>query len=186
VLDRIIGVCAVLYVLCTVATVPAMAQVDWLHLKPKDLTLAPLIALGVIQSVYSVAWMVLAAVWLVWFVTLHDWAKAREVEVPGKLEAVAGALVCFVNFFHPLRTLLKVRAGAGVQTPLWLWWLLTWGSLILATARMPAVMRGGWDAAFIVASVLEVVAVLLCWQITRDFRLADQAWDPRAQLAQRA
>jgi hypothetical protein len=32
---------------------------------------------------------------------------------------------------------------------------------------------------------MEIVAVLLCWKVTRDFRVADQTWDPRGKLALR-
>ena len=32
---------------------------------------------------------------------------------------------------------------------------------------------------------VEVIAVLLCWRIVRDFRQADQSWDPRAAMSLR-
>jgi hypothetical protein len=176
----------VLYALCTLALIPSMALIDWTQLKPADFFSTPVIVSGVIQTIYSGVWVVLAGVWLVWFVVLHDWARARAIEVPSTLVAIAGALTCGVNFVHPLLTLLKLRRGTGLDTPLALWWWLSWGSVILASARIPSVVRGGYDALFIIASLMEVAAVLLCWKVARDFRLADQSWDPRAQLAARA
>jgi hypothetical protein len=185
VLDRIIGVSAVLYALCTVALVPTMAQIDWLSRQPSESGDTLVLVALAIETVYSAAGIVLMAVWLVWFLGLHDWARARAIEVPDKAMAIAGCFVCVMNFFHPLRTLLKVRRATGVETPLALWWGLTWVSVVLATVRMPWLLRGGYDPLFVIASLMETVAVLLCWKITRDFRLADEDWDPRAELAQR-
>jgi hypothetical protein len=184
-LDRLIGVSAVIYALCTLAIIPAVAPLDFTHLKPNDLFQTPMLILAVIQTVYSVAWMALIGLWLAWYLSLHDWAAARAVQVPSKLMAIVGALTCGLNFVHPLRTLRSIRRETSVRTPLELWWGLTWGSLVLATVRMPQAFRGGYEPGFILASVLEVIAVLLCWKIVRDFRLADEAWDPRAQLATR-
>lgn len=183
--DHLIGASAVLYALCTVAIVPAIAEVDWTRLKPGDFFSTPvLVAMG-IETVYSVVWMVLVPVWLGWYLVLHDWARARDIAVPGKATSLAGALVCGVNFVHPLLTLLKVRRGTRVATPLATWWFFAWGSVLLASVRMTAALRGAYDPLFIAASAMEVVAVLLCWKIARDFRHADQAWDPKAQLAAR-
>lgn len=185
VFDRLLGGSAVAYACCTLAVIPAMAQLETQGLKPEDFLSAPMLLTMAIEGVYVISWLALIAVWLAWFIVLHDWAAARGVDVPSKLGAVGGVLVCGVNLVHPLLTLLKVRRATGVKTPLELWWGLTWLSLALATGRSAMLPNTGYDPIVIVASLMEVVAVLLCWKVARDFRLADQAWDPRAQLAAR-
>lgn len=173
--DRLIGVAAVLYAICRIAIIPAMERLDLNSLQQDQLLKAPALTFFSLAAVYFVVWLALTVVWTGWFVVLHDWARGRGVDAPSTVAALAGLIVCGVNLVHPLLTLRKVARASAVRTPIELWWVLSWGGFGLSM-----VGSGG------LASTMEVIGVLLCWKIVRDFRLADQAWNPRAQLAARA
>lgn len=184
-LDWLIGVTAAIYAVFTVLVVPVMAQIDLTKMKRADFFSGPMMAFIAIESVYSVVWTLLAAFWIIWFVILLDWAKGHQVDVPSKPMAIAGWMLPGLNFVHPYLTLRKIAQGTRVDVALGLWWVSGWLSLIVAVLSMPRVMRGGYDPLIIIASALELISLYLCWRIPWAFRKADQAWDPRTQLAQR-
>jgi hypothetical protein len=184
-LDWLIGVTAAIYAVCTVAVVPVMAQLDLTKMKRADFFSGPMMVFIALDSVYSVVWTLLAVFWLVWFVILLDWAKGHQVEVPSKPMAIAGWVVPGLNFVHPYLVLRKIAQGTKVDVAAGAWWVSGWLSLVVAALSMPTAFRGGYDSLVIIASVLELVSLYLCWRIPWAFRKADQAWDPKAQLAQR-
>lgn len=185
ILDLLIGITAVIYAVCTVLTVPAMAQIDMTTMKKADFFSTQMMLLMGLQTVYSVVWTLLAAFWLVWFVMLTDWARGQQVDVPTKPMAIAGWLVPGLNFIHPYLVLRKIAQATKVDVAVGLWWTSGWISIVVATVGLPGMIRGGYSTLLIIASVLELISLYLCWRIPWAFRKADQAWDPKAQLAQR-
>ena len=143
------------------------------------------LVLLVLELVYGLIWLVLAGIWLAWFAMLVDWARARQVDVPGKAMAVASWFVCGLNFGYPLVVLRKIAHETSVRTPIVWWWCVGVASLLLGTVATASMGEGGYDPLFIAASALELIPLYLCWRIPRDFRAADEAWNPRAGLAQR-
>jgi hypothetical protein len=179
--ERFIGAASVAYAICTLLAAPALREIDWTKFNLVGFS-GRVLGFTVINTIYFAVWVVLAASWLLWFDELFDWATTRGVELPGKTFAIVSWFIPVVNIVVPFMTMRKIKVGTATQTPLEVWWALTWLSLTLATSGGTRLFQ---DVAFTIASLLEVVAVLLCWRIVRDFRVADQQWDPRAQLALR-
>lgn len=184
VFDLLIGISASLYAICTLLTVPALGQIDFSNLTRKDLFSGPMFFLAGLESVYSVIGTVLMVVWLIWYSAAIDWARGRGAVVPKNFTAIACWFVPVVNFVHPYLTLRNIRRDTGVRTPLEWWWGLFMLSLALTAVGSLGIGRGGFPL-FVVGSGVEVIAVLLCWRIVRDFRQADQSWDPRAAMSLR-
>ena len=185
ILDWLIGVTAAIYAVCTVVIVPVMAQIDLTKMKRADLFSGPMMVFIALESVYSVVWTLLAVFWLIWFVMLLDWAKGHQVDAPSKPMGIAGWVVPGLNFVHPYLVLRKIAQGTRVDVAVGAWWVSGWLSLIIAVLSMPTALRGHYDALVIIASVLELLSLYLCWRIPWAFRKADQAWDPKAQLVLR-
>lgn len=183
--DRVIGISSALYALCTVATVPLLAQFDFTRLNAKVLTSAPMLLFLAVETVYSLVATALMVAFLIWYSFLIDWGRSRGSAVPGNGVAFACWFVPFVNFVHPFTTVRTIQRTTSVRAPVGWWWALMWLSLILSVVGSAGIARGGYDPIFTLASALELVAVYLCWRVALAFRLADQAWDPSRALVLR-
>lgn len=182
--ELLIGISAALYAILTLLTIPAIGQIDLARLTAKSLLGGPMLFLLGLTTVYSVVGTVLMVAWLLWYTALIDWARGRGAVLPNNFVAIVCWFVPFINLVHPFVTLRKIRRDTKVRTPLEWWWGLFIFSGTVATAGSAWLIRGGFPL-FALGSLLEVVAVLLCWRIVRDFKQADQSWDPRAAMALR-
>lgn len=184
VFDVLIGICVVLYVICTVITTVGLGQFDFTKLSAETLSSGPMIFFLAVEALYMAVWLAFAGVWLGWYTAVIEWARSRGAPMPGTLKAIALFFVPGLNFVHPWVTLRALRKHTGVRTPLDGWWWLFIGSLILG---MVGSLRGakGTDPFIIVGTGMEIVAAILCWKVVRDFRRADQAWDPRGAMTLR-
>ncbi len=187
--EVIIALCAVPYAACTVFTTAALGRLNLSNLTKEGLSSGPMLTFLIVQLGYTAVWLVLAGTWLAWYASLLDWARARGAPVPPTLTAIGLWFVPLVNFGHPWATLSTIRQHTGVRTPLDSWWLLFTGSVLVSSfgGVFSGVTRGtaGFSPVQLGATVAELIALLLCWKIVRDFRLADRAWDPRAALTLR-
>ena len=184
VFEVLVGICVVLYVICTAITTAALGQFDFTKLTPESLTSGPMILFFAVELIYMAVWFAFAGVWLGWYSAVIDWARSRGAPMPGNLVAIALCFVPGINLGHPLVTLRTIRTHTGVRTPLDWWWWLFIGSLILG---MVGSLRGakGTDPFILVGTGMEIVAAILCWKVVRDFRRADREWDPRGAIAVR-
>ena len=185
VFEVLIAICAVLYGLCTVFTTAVVGQLNFTDLTKENFTSGPMLVFLAVEIAYAGVWLAFAAVWLAWYAAILDWARARGAVVPSTLAAIGLWFVPGVNLGHPLVTLRAVRQQTGVKTPLDWWWVLFVGSLVLSTFSGLGGTPTGLSPVLVVATAAELVAVVLCWMIVRDFRRADQAWDPRGAMSLR-
>lgn len=184
-LDVVVGIAAALYAVCTVLTVPALAQFDFTKLNAQTMTSTPMLLFLALETVYSVVATILLALFIVWYVALLDWGRRREAPVSSTGVAVACWFVPVVNLVHPFNTIRTIQRTTAVKAPVEWWWGLMWLSIGLSMVGSTRLLRGGYDLVFSLASGLEVVAVYLCWVVVRAFRLADQQWNPVLRLAER-